>query len=56
MQVEFSHAFCDNCDEIKEVFAEKLQSPSTTAEFLGGDVVCKECASIVSTIYVRNIQ
>lgn len=55
-ELKFSHAFCDNCNDIEEVFSEELSVPSTLGEFIGGDVVCKTCASIVVCVYNRRIQ
>lgn len=46
-----SFAWCENCGVIQPTFLEQLANIDTTGKFVGGDVVCRICHSVVSTIY-----
>ncbi len=49
-----THAYCDNCDVIRKVFFEELhpvEAIGVVGDWLGGDVVCDECAWIVATLF-----
>ena len=51
-----THAYCTNCEGIQAVFFEGLKNVSTDGYFIGGDVVCEECAFIVATLYEEEFQ
>ncbi len=49
-----THAYCDNCEAIRKVFFEELHpvdAIGVPGNWLGGDVVCDECAWIVATLF-----
>ena len=55
-----THAYCDNCEAIRKVFFEELHQvttlgkvPATVKDWLGGDVVCDDCAWIVATLFAE---
>jgi hypothetical protein len=51
---DFSHAYCHNCDQIQPVDVEELTGVSKDGKFLGGDILCKSCFGIITTVYKPN--
>ena len=54
MSKEFTHAYCDLCEEIQEVLREELLGEDTTGRFGGGDIVCTVCGSVLSRFLFQN--
>jgi hypothetical protein len=50
---DFTHAYCDTCSAIQPVIQESLTGPDTSGKFIGGDLLCNECRSIIATLYKR---
>jgi RNA recognition motif-containing protein len=50
---DFTHAYCDMCSAIQPVIQESLTGPDTSGKFIGGDLLCNECRSIIATLYKR---
>ena len=51
-----THAYCNNCEEVRSVFFEKLRpvvASGMAGDWLGGDVVCRECAWVVATLFTE---
>lgn len=44
-------AWCENCRNVKEVSFEGFVNENTSKEYVGGDLVCQDCKSIVVTLY-----
>ncbi len=54
--MSITHAYCDNCETVRSVFFEDLHpvtTPGVAGSWLGGDVVCKDCAWIVATLFAE---
>jgi hypothetical protein len=49
--VHSKFAWCDNCKKIKGTTFEGFENDDVTGEYVGGDLVCQECESIVVTLY-----
>jgi MinD superfamily P-loop ATPase len=46
----YSHGYCNHCKKIQRVCWEDLFRLDNTGNYIGGDVFCKACGSIVATI------
>jgi hypothetical protein len=54
MDTDFTHAYCENCRLIRPVIREGLAGSSDkTGQFVGGDVLCGECRSVIATVYKK---
>jgi hypothetical protein len=50
---DFTHAYCDTCNAIQPGIQESLTGPDTSGKFIGGDLIYKQCRSIIATLYKR---
>lgn len=44
-------AYCDSCKQIRAVEPDPHEGPDVSGEYLGADLVCRECFSILVTLY-----
>ena len=47
-----SHYYCDNCQKIMPATFRGANHIDVSGEFIGGDIVCNECAWIIATGYM----
>jgi hypothetical protein len=53
MHTDFTHAYCENCRLIRPVIQEGFADPDKTGVFVGGDLLCAECRSVIATVYKK---
>lgn len=46
-----THVYCPRCKEIQEAYFEPLEKPSSCRQYLGGDVICYDCDTVVATLF-----
>jgi hypothetical protein len=49
--MQATHAYCDICGAIQPAEFEPLTVEDTTDRYLGGDVVCRVCRTIIAALY-----
>lgn len=45
--------WCDACGKIQPTFFEGAHTIDVSGNFIGGDIVCKECSFIIATAYAK---
>ena len=48
--------WCEVCNKIQPTFFEGTHNFDVSGNFIGGDIVCKECSFIIATAYTPNVK
>jgi hypothetical protein len=46
-----THVYCDTCGKIQPAEQERLEMIDVTRRFMGGDILCSVCGSIIASVY-----